>query len=100
LLVSNFKGPDGRLYFDDGQVGWRARLVGILGSKKPLLGGAYLVTASADTRLCIACPTREARGALLAALRSSKAIKVSPALDDDARRNKRMAVAFARQNGL
>lgn len=65
---------DGKYYFDSGVVGWKATLSKLLGRDSALLAGAYLVTCSADTRLCLACPTREARGRLLAALRGLKAV--------------------------
>ena len=56
-----------------------------------------------DTRMCIACPTRVARGKLLSALRFSGIkgnVRVSPALDEGARNNKRAALRFAHSRGL
>lgn len=98
--MSNFRGPDGKLYFDGGSIGWRASLVRVLGGQKSLLSGVFVVSTSSDSRLCIACRTREARGALFAALRGKSDVRVSPQFDEVALRNKRMAAAFARQEGL
>lgn len=72
----------------------------VLGSRAKLLRGSYVVMSSPDTRLCIACRTRESRRSLLAALRSSREVRVSPALDSIALFNKRVAVQFAREQGM
>jgi hypothetical protein len=53
-----------------------------------------------DTRVCIACPTREARGKLLSALRALRTVRVSPMLDEAARINKRAALRLAYARGL
>jgi hypothetical protein len=50
--------------------------------------------------LCIACPTREARGKLIFALRQIRSVRVSPFLDEAARSNKRAALRFANARGL
>jgi hypothetical protein len=59
-----------------------------------------MVLVPADTRLCVACPTRVARGRLLAALRGARGVRASPWLDGLARDNKRWALSFAHSRGL
>jgi hypothetical protein len=93
-------GPDGQLYFDAGVGGWKSNLHKVLGKSSGLLSGVYMVMVPSDTRLCIACPTRVARGHLLAALRGARGVRASPWLDGLARDNKRCALSFAHSRGL
>ena len=71
-----------------------------LGKSSALLTGVYMVHVSSDTRLCIACPTRVARGHLMAALRGARGVRASPWLDGLARDNKRFALQFAHSRGM
>jgi hypothetical protein len=80
LFVGNFRGPDGNWYFKAGQEGWRAKLTALLGAQAMFLAGAQLVPTPRDTRLCLACPTRGARGALLARLRDIRSLRVNAQL--------------------
>jgi hypothetical protein len=93
-------GPDGQLYFDAGVAGWKSQLHATLGKASGLLKGVYMVMVPTDTRLCVACPTRVARGQLLAALRGARGVRASPWLDMLARDNKRFALSFAHSRGL
>jgi hypothetical protein len=94
------QGPDGLYYFDAGPAGWKTTLHKALGKSSALLTNVYMVHVSSDTRLCIACPTRVARGHLLAALRGARGLRASPWLDELARANKRFAESFKRKLGL
>jgi hypothetical protein len=76
LFVANERGPDGNWYFGTGKVGWKATLTRQLGADAHLLAGAQLVTVAKDTRLCLACPDRQARGALLAKIRGLRSMRV------------------------
>jgi hypothetical protein len=76
LFVANERGPDGNWYFGAGKIGWRATLTRQLGANAPLLTGVQMVTVAKDTRLCLACPDRQARGALLAKIRGLRSMRV------------------------
>ncbi len=93
-------GDDGQHYFDAEPAGWKSTLHKALGKSSALLTGVYMVHVSTDTRLCIACPTRVARGHLLAALRRTRGVRASPWLDELARENKQFAESVKRKLGV
>ncbi len=86
--MGNYQGPDGQWYFDTGGMGWKNALAVALKEQRGLLTGASFVLAPNDSRLCLACATREQRGRLLTALRAVKGMVAHPQLGESARDNK------------
>ena len=70
LFVSNMCGPDGQWYFDADIGGWKPTLAKALGPKRGgHLNGVTMVATPNDTRLCLLCKSRAARGHLIAVLK-------------------------------
>ncbi len=89
--MGNYQGPDGQWYFDAGGMGGKNALAVALKEQRGLLTGASFVLAPRDSRLCLVCDTREARGRLLTALRAVKGLVAHPQLGESARENKQFA---------
>ncbi len=89
--MANYQGPDGQWYFDAGGMGWKNALAVALKEQRDLLTGASFVLTPNDSRLCLACTSREARGRLLKALRAVKGMVAHPQLGESARDNKQFA---------
>ena len=89
LFISNRMNQAGRRTYQAYGGNWSKHLGSLLPSHSRLLEGATVVSTSKDTRLTLACTSREYRAALLTALHATSSVHASPFLSVEEREGKK-----------
>ena len=100
LYVSNTRRQDGKLVYQAKDPNWNRHLASLLPKGSDLLRGVKKVDNREDTRLTLACSTRAARAALLAALSSSSSVRVFPHLLSAEKEGRKIAQNTAKRFGV
>ena len=100
LYVSTSRRQDGKLVYQAKDTNWNRHLSSLLPKGSDLLRGVRKVDNQEDTRLTLACSTRAARAALLAALSTSSSVRVFPHLLSAEKEGRKLAQSIAKRFGV
>ena len=96
LFISNSAGQGSKRSYKAYGGDWHRHLTSLLPPSSRLLEGVQVVPNSPDTRLTVACTSREHRAALLSALRATSSVRASPFLSVEEKEGKKFTYQLAK----